>query len=235
MIARLHRARCLLLGAALASLAGSAQAQDDDLTPASHSYVSPERFIIELRGGPYRPDMGSDPSFRTFFSDDSGPLLGLELDAIALRIDDALYVTGGGSIGLTRYSGNAIGPSGRVSEDTTFSILPLTALATLRIDALPRMLGVPFIFAGKVGWQWARWSTSTGTRDDASGWSLGLFYAGQLALDLDTFEPAAARVMDEEWSINHSYVLFEVYHFAPTRRSLPIGDTQWLLGLGFVF
>lgn len=238
MTARLQCVSCLLLGLllGLASLSGNAAAQqDDDLVPATRDYVSPERFIFEARGGPYSPDMDSDASFRTFFSDDSGPMLGLEIDAIALRLDDILYATVGGSIGLSRYSGNALGPSGRVSEDTTFAIIPLTALATLRIDALPRKLSVPFIFAGKIGHQWAHWSTSTGARDDANGWSLGLYYAGQIALDLDTFERAAARAMDEEWGINHSFVLFEVYRFAPNDKSLPIGDTAWLLGLGFVF
>ncbi|MEY4577076.1 MAG: hypothetical protein RL701_1779, partial [Pseudomonadota bacterium] len=59
--------------------------------------------------------------------------------------------------------------------------------------------------------------------------------SGQLALDLDTFEPGGARALDEEWGINHSYVFFEVQHFFPSAKSLEIGGTSWLLGLGFVF
>jgi hypothetical protein len=208
---------------------------DEDLLPASRNYVSPERFIVEFRVGPYTPDMDGNRSFRTFFSDDLGPMLDAEIDVIAFRLDDILYLTAGGSIGHTSFTGSALGPSGPVSEETSLSIIPLVALASLRIDALPRKLNVPFTFGGKLGWEWARWSTATGARDDASGWSVGPFFAGQLALDLDTFEPGAARAMDEEWGINHSFVLFELYHFAPTADSLPIGSTAWVLGLGFTF
>jgi hypothetical protein len=226
------------LGAALTLLAAApASAQlADDLIPASRSFVSPEHFVVEFKGGPYDPEFDGVNSFSTFFNDDSGPFLGLELSYIALRVPDILYVTVGGGIGLTRYDGNALDPAGvRVSEETTFSMIPLTALASLRIDALSRNFSIPFNFAGKIGWQWAHWSTGTGKRDDASGWSLGLLYGGQIALDLDTLEPSAARTMDEEWGINHSFVFFELYRFDPTSDSLPIGDTAWSLGLGFTF
>lgn len=236
-----HTARQLcasLLVCALSWLgASSARAQmDDDLLPASHDYVSSEHFVIEFRGGPYTPDMGGTNSFKSFYNDDLGPHLGLELSYIAFRQPDILYLTIGGGLGLTRFDASAVDTTGTtVSEETTFSIIPLTAIGSVRFDALPRKLGIPFIFAGKIGWEWAYWSTSTGKRDDASGWSLGLVYGGQIALDLDTLEPSAARTMDEEWGINHSYVLFELYRFDPTSRSLPIGDTSWVLGLGFTF
>ncbi len=229
----------LVLGTfvALAALPELAHAQlDDDLIPATKSFVSPERFIVVFRGGPYTPNTGSDKTFKTFYGGDSGPLLDLELNAIALRVPKVLYVNVGGSVGMASYSGRALGPSGTVvSEKTTFTINPLVAMGSLRIDALPRLLKVPFIFTGKAGWEWAHWSTGTGTRTDATGWSVGPFYAGELALDLDTFEPAAARSMDEEWGINHTFIALEIYHFAPTSKSLPIGATAWLVGLGFNF
>ena len=41
--------------------------------------------------------------------------------------------------------------------------------------------------------------------------------------------------MDEEWGINHSFVLFEVYSVFPSEKSLPLGGTNWLVGLGFNF
>ena len=74
----------------------------------------------------------------------------------------------------------------------------------------------------------------SGNQDDANGWSLGLVYAGQVALDLDTFEPSAARRMDEEWSINHSFLFFEIAGFEPNSDSVPLGDLTWSLGLGFI-
>jgi hypothetical protein len=112
---------------------------------------------------------------------------------------------------------------------------PLNLLATVRFDALARKLSVPFIITGKLGYQWARWSTESGGAEDADGWSVGLLWAAQLALDLDAFEPSAARNMDEEWGINHSFLFFELNRFSPSEQSLPIGGTAWCAGLGFNF
>jgi hypothetical protein len=163
--------------------------------------------------------------------------LAAEVGAVAYRLPNILYLTLDGGIGYVHYSGSAIDATkgSTVTEKTTFTIVPLTALGTLRFDALPRKLHIPFILTGKVGWEWASWSTSTGTITDASGWAVGPVFAGQVALDLDTFEPSAARMMDEEWGINHSFIFLEMYSFNPLRKSLPIGTTTWALGLGFIF
>ena len=237
---RLH---ALLLMAASAALAisGPAAAQDlshtdPHLEPAARKYESPERFILELRGGPSSPDVTQQSQYGTFFKSDSGPNLGLQLDGIVYRKPRFFYVTAGGGIGLINFSGGALaqGTGQVVSEQTTLSLVPLTAMLGLRIDALARKFGVPLIFAGKLGWEWAHWDTNTGTRDDASGWSLGPVFAAQVALDLDAIEPHGARNLDEEWGINHTYVFGEMYHFATTHKSLPLGDTNWLIGLGFV-
>ena len=59
--------------------------------------------------------------------------------------------------------------------------------------------------------------------------------SAQLALDLATFEPGGARALDEEWGINHTYLFGEVFYFTPTSKSLDLGTTTWLLGLGLVF
>jgi hypothetical protein len=234
--------RAALVGlAALTALGafspGSAAAQqDDDLIPTARNWISPERFILEVRVGPYRPDRSEVPAFHTFFSDDVGPLLAVELDVIAYRLDEILYVTGAGGIGTVSYDGNTLDELGdSTSEETGFTMTPLNLLATLRIDALARKLSVPFIVTGKLGYQWARWSTESGGAEDADGWSVGLLWAAQLALDLDAFEPSAARNMDEEWGINHSFLFFELYGFEPSEQSLPIGNTAWCGGLGFNF
>jgi hypothetical protein len=228
----------LLLLAASAAWSGAAHAQSDASTiPAARKISSPERFVIELRGGPYQPDLGGNGAFDRFFGGDSGPLLGLQISYIAYRVPDIAYVTFGGGFSWVNFSGAAVAVngSGDVTEETSLVLLPLSAVASLRIDALPRKLGLPFIFAGKIGWQWAFWDTDTGAKNDASGWAVGLLYGGQLALDLDSFDSAAARSLDEEWGINHSYLFFEVYRFSPTSASLPVGGTGWVLGLGFNF
>ncbi len=225
----------LLLWAASAAVGGGAHAQSDASTiPAARNVSTPERYIIELRGGPYQPDLGS---FDRFFGGDLGPYLGLQVSYILYRLPNIAYLAAGGGFGWSNYSGAAIAVngSGNVTEETSLTLLPLSAIAQIRLDVLPRKLGIPFLLAAKVGWQWAFWDTSTGAQNDASGWSTGLLYAGQLALDLDSFDSAAARSLDEEWGINHSYLFFEIYRFSPTSASLPIGGTGWVLGLGFNF
>jgi hypothetical protein len=86
-----------------------------------------------------------------------------------------------------------------------------------------------------VGWRWTQWDTNTGKIDDAAGWSLGPVVTGQIALDLDTFEPGGARALDEEWGINHTFLLAEVSYYATTDKSLPVGGTSWSIGLGVAF
>lgn len=216
---------CLLSGGALAQM-------EEDLIPPTRNFVSPEHFAFELRVGPYTPNA---PGFDSFY-DDRGPLLGIEFDYFPLRVPDIVYVGLGGLVGNAAYSAGALTATGsRASEKSDFDIIPVTMLAVARVDVLPRKFSVPFIFTGKLGYTWAHWSTSTGGVQDAKGWSRGLHWAGQLGLDLDTFEPAAARAMDEEWGINHSFAFFELWGFVPSASSLEIGDTSWVAGLGFVF
>jgi hypothetical protein len=227
----------LLLMAASAAGSGAAHAQSDANTiPAARNFMSPERFIIELRGGPYQPS-SSNGAFDQFFGGDSGPQLGMQLSYIAYRLPEIAYLTVGGGFAWINFTGKAVAVSGaaNVSEETTLTLLPLTAIGSIRVDALARKLGIPFILAGKLGWQWTHWDTNTGAKDDASGWSVGVVYGAQLALDLDSFDSAAARSMDEEWGINHSFAFFEIYRFSPTNASLPVGGTAWVLGLGFNF
>jgi len=232
---RIHAA---LLACVFATLLPSSLAHaqlDEDLAPPARKFESPERLAIELRLGPYQPQ--DNATFDQYFRGDDGLMLGLELDVIAYRIPNILYLSGGGSIGWANYTGQTIDETTgeRAAEETELELIPLSLLGVARFDALARKFGIPFILTGKLGYSWVHWSTSAGGADTASGWSLGLAYAGQLALDLDSFEPAAARVMDEEWGINHSFLFFELYGFSPTSESHPVGDLTWTVGLGFVF
>ena len=233
----MSRWKLLLLSAASALAPATVFAQTDANTiPAARALSSPERYIVELRGGPFSPGTDND-AYTRYFGDDSGPFLGFQLSYIMYRVPDIVYATIGGGFGWANVSGAASAVVGddAVDEETSLVILPISAVASIRLDVLPRKFHVPFILTGKLGFTWAHWDANTGQKDDASGWSLGPVFAGQLALDLDTFDSSAARSLDEEWGINHSFLFFEVQHFATTEKSLPIGGTGWLVGLGFNF
>lgn len=226
---------CAVVGAMMAFTEPAAAQIDDDADASPRSFESAEHFGLEFRIGPYSPDMGGNDAFDTFFDDDIGPMLAIEFDVIAWRLPKVLSIAGGGIIGRAGYDGTTLSATGvETSEETTFEIIPLDLLLVLRIDALSRQLSVPLNFAGKIGYQWAHWDTNSGGHDDASGWSRGLVWAAQFALDLDTLEPRQARMLDEEYGINHSFLFFELFGFEPSASSLEIGGLQWTAGLGFV-
>jgi hypothetical protein len=245
------RGVCLLamLGAGQLLSARTAQAQDSTradtqgqaeldphFKPATRRFESPERFMVELHGGPYTPDL-ENQSYGRYFQGDSGPNLGVQVDGIVYRQPKTFYLTVGGGLGLLNFSGDATATATgvTVAEKTTLSIVPLMATVGFRLDVLPRRLHIPLILGARLGWEWAHWDTNTGARNDASGWSLGPVISAQVAIDLDSFESSSARNLDEEWGINHTYVFGEVFRFAPVGSQLPIGTTSWLLGLGLVF
>jgi hypothetical protein len=202
--------------------------------PAHRKIESPERFFLELKGGPYK--LFSGENYEDVFAGDSGPAFLLQLEGIVFRWPSVLYVTAGGGVGYIGFDAPARGEDGReTTEETTLSLVPLTASATLRLDVLPRKLGIPVIFAARAGWRWTQWDTNTGKTNDAAGWSLGPVLTAQVALDLDSFEPGGARALDEEWGINHTFVLAEVTYYGTTEKSLPVGGTSWAIGLGVAF
>lgn len=225
-----------LFACGLFSTRAQAQATYEDENPPSRKFVSSEHFAVEFRVGPYQPDMGRNNAFKTFFGGDQGPLLGIELDVVAYRVPDMVYLGAGGRIASAHFDGKTLDSAGTgTAEDTTLSYVPLDALAVVRFDGLARKLSVPFIITGKLGYTWAHWTAQTGKLADTSGWSVGVTWGTQLALDLDTFDRKAARTMDEEWGINHSFLFFELFGFSPSSRSLPVGNTAWSAGLGFTF
>lgn len=219
--------------AALLTNVAAAQT-DDDYAPAHRDFSSREWVALELRIGPYTPQVGT-PSFKQVFEDDNGLMLAVELDAIAYRLPDIAYFAVGTGIGHARYSGGAFTMSGeRADEETVFKLVPITLLAVARIDVLARKLSIPLIFTAKLGYRWGLWWASTGGQSEDSGNSGGIAWGLQAALDLDFFDMRAARVMDEEWGINHSFIFFEMYGSRTSGDALPIGDTTWAAGLGFV-
>lgn len=198
--------------------------------------ASPERFNLEFRVGVYEPQL-SGTVFESVFGDDQGPSLGVEWGTHIYRIP---YVGPVGlSVGFNRigYSANAFvqgSTTERSSEQTTLTLWPIHALGFLRVDALAREANIPLVVTGKIGWDVVLWSTETGEVEEGSGYSQGLRWAAQVALELDFLEPRAARMLDQEWGINHAYLFFEYYGSGAT-GDLDLSATTWAAGLGFQF
>ena len=206
----------------------------EDLIPPDRNFASPERFNIEFHAGPFSPGL---QEFQNFFADDKGPMLELELGVIAYKVPDLIDFSLDAGLGYAVFTGQAVerGTQNRIDEETELSLVPLSLLAVARIDALPRKLSVPVILTGKLGYSWIFWSSTKGAVDSGNDISHGLRWAAQVALDLDTFEPAVARAMDEEWGINHAFLFFELWGFKAVGDSLKLNDFTWSAGLGFNF
>ncbi|MDQ3034762.1 MAG: MXAN_2562 family outer membrane beta-barrel protein [Myxococcota bacterium] len=214
------------------SIVGSSYAIDPVFVPSS------EGFTLELRMGGYQPSLGA--SFGATFGGDLGPFIGAELDVHLFRIPYIGPVAIGASFGWAEWSGNATAATGETSVGTTgLSLVNMNLLAVLRIDGLARYLDVPMVFSAKIGPDFGYWQTGAGGTTQAEGWSIGLRWAAQAALELDFLEPRAARRLDDEWGINHTEIFFELFGSTMGQWSdsqLPIGaDLAWVAGLGFTF
>jgi hypothetical protein len=215
--------------------AASAQYFDDTEMGAQEEFATPENFAVELRVGTYQPDIGA--AFDRFFGTDQGPLLAFEFDYLFLRLDGWLSFGLGTGFGWVEYDGKALTPGGtQSSEDTRLTLNPIPVLAVLRIDALARQLEIPLLLTGKFGGDFVLWNESTGSTG-YSNVSIGMHWAVQAALELDFFERRAARALDEQWGINHTFVFFEVFG-STAESTLPVGPKNgwaWSTGLGLIF
>ena len=119
-------------------------------------------------------------------------------------------------------------------EELSFLVLPFSGMFVARIDVLARELNIPFIFTGKIGFDAIYWDSDKGEADEASGTTFGLHWALQAALELDFFDRRAARALDEEWGINHSFFFFE-YFGMEAGGSPTVGGRSWTMGLGLIF
>ncbi len=213
---------------------------------------SPEWFNLEFRGGPYVPGVGNS-SAKDIFGSDKGLLWAIEVDLLFLRIPYVGQLGAGLGFGWSGYKAKALKASGtgstpemttdssgnstfaRSGESTDLTLLPLTSQAILLVDGLSRELQIPLIFIGKLGMDSVFWNTNTGVRDDADGIALGLRWGLQVGLELDFLDRDSARMLDEEYGMNHTRLFFELYgsKAGSQKHSLPVGDTTFALGLAF--
>jgi hypothetical protein len=246
------------LGLALA-WTGSARAQSDILEREpteelpGQRFRSPQRFAVEVKFGPYRPDVDSEfpqsgPNMRTPYKDYYGNgrhlFSALELDYQILHLFGSLGI--GAGVGYFSVTGTApVGNgSGLPSGDTSgFTVVPVSLSAVYRFDHFLETRNVPLVPFGKLGLDWAYWQITDGNGEIAHdamgntgrGGTLGWHASAGLALVLDWLDPEAARDFDADIGVNHTALAFEYTHadISGLGRSgrLHVGDTTWTLGL----
>jgi hypothetical protein len=110
-------------------------------------------------------------------------------------------------------------------------LYPLSALGVLRVDSLARYTVVPLTFAGKLGYEWVRFKEEKGGTTIGKGFSRGLRWGAQAAFELDILERSSARRLDDDFGVNHTFLLFEYYQ-SDTKGT---GNRSFQFGLGFQF
>lgn len=187
---------------------------------------SPQWFAFELKLGPYQP---SYPSFKETFGDDRGWLFATEVDITAYHVPYVGQLAAGLGWGWVNYDARAAAlPSGQSGEETELTFYPMSLLAVLRVDALARYTVVPLTFAGKLGADFVRWKAETGGAKDGDGLNKGLRWGAQAAFELDVIDEKSTRRLDEDFGINHTYLLFEFFE----SRTGGSADKSFLFGIG---
>jgi hypothetical protein len=214
---------------------------------------SPQNMAVEIRLGPYLPDVdsefgnGSQP-FTDHFGTKDRWMLGLELDWQLLKLDRIGSLGPGVGFGYTTMeSTDYHDPAGdddrdEAAEGSTLKVMPFYGVAVLRIDALAKRTPVPLMFFGKAGvgygmW-WASYASSVDTADDGSkakDTSWGTHWTLGAAFLLDALDPRSANNMDATNGINNSYVFVEWYNSdlsgLGSKSTMQIGDSTWIAGL----
>ena len=248
-----------LLG--LPGLLLAAWLQPADASPGheQRSYESPQYFAFEFKLGPYKPNIDSEfdgaaSPYADLFGDSSALLFRGEFDVQFVRLAGSLGI--GFSAGYARDSAAALVDTGgtgtpsdsseRSAGTTKIELVPISLLAVYRFDWLARRLSIPLVPFAKAGFNYTIWrikrgdgSTASVDGDDASGGSAGFQFNLGMALQLDVLEPSAAKTLDSDMGINHSYVFIELVHCTAdgfgSDEKLNVGDTTWQAGLAFEF
>ena len=240
------------LAAAALLAAPDAHAVDFGTKATEHPFRSPQNFELELRLGPYYPQVDSDPNlngqrpFEKNFGTKNRVSVGLELDWQMFRIPHLGTIGPGVGVAYVGMSRDVTTVSGRQSGDTTtLAIYPFTGIAVLRADAFWRDMGIPLVPYGKAGLGLGLWRASnaggTAVADNVKGKgsSWGTSFALGVSFALDSIDKGASRNMDNSTGINNTYVFLEASWLTLNgigqSNALHVGSNTWTAGLAFEF
>jgi hypothetical protein len=142
----------------------------------------------------------------------------------------------------------------RSGDQTALNVMPFSLLAVYRFDYLAQRYHVPFVPYFKIGLAYYVWWIENGSGSTASfvppgktkeqsqpgyGGTFGWVLNPGISFLLDVIDPSAARTMDAELGINHTYLFFEL-HYADisgfgASNKMNLSDTTYNTGIAFEF
>jgi hypothetical protein len=206
---------------------------------------SPQRFALELRFGPYRPNVDDEfplqRPYETAFGPSKKPFyFGLEFDWQFLRIPKIATLGVGGSWGYSHASGTArfVFDNSPSAEETNMTIMPMYGVGVLRADYLARETVVPLVGYVKAGLGYGLWWSSNDIATQAKGHTWGTHFALGGMLLLDALDEHSAVELDNEWGINNTYFYVEWmkanldgFNHTGDHSVMHIGTNTWMMGL----
>lgn len=211
---------------------------------------SPRNVMVELKFGPFRPEVDREFRGKTPWADAFGQsqflMTQLELDWEFFTKVGVLAL--GGTIGYSRAQGHSRTPDGEKAEDSTsFHLLPLSLSLIYRFDWAAHRYSVPLVpvvKGGMDGWFW--WATNgvgqvSRSQDEVAG--RGLTFGGHVSVGLmfllDVLAQGMAKTFDNELGVNNSY-LFAEYRWSwiddfGSSKSIRLSYRNFLAGIAFEF
>lgn len=239
------------LGATLAVVAPATPAAAQVVQSEFGPYRSPQHFALELRFGPYRPDIDSEfggerTPHKDFFGNSRRLMSQIEFDYQFLHHVGTAAI--GLGVGYFTESGKNLTASGEETEDTTtLRLFPFSLSAVYRFDLLYERFRIPLVPYGKIGLDYVVWTITNGNGDvpedpvggRGQGGTWGWHAAAGLSLVLDFLDPVSAQQFDAEMGVNHTHLFVELGSWNVNglgmANKLRVGDTTWVGGLLFEF
>lgn len=219
------KARWLLLGVLVFQLLAvrTAEARYYDIQSAYEP--SPQWFAVELKFGPYKPDIDSELGsgggpYEDIFGRKLRLMTQLTFDVQFLKKHGTLGV--GGTMGIFTAQGKALLESGEPSSDTTsINVIPMILQLVYRWDYAAKRWNVPLVPYVRAGFVYAFYwitqgsgnlarFTTSGAKAHGGVWGYQINVG--LAFLLDVLEPSSAKRLDSEMGVNHTYLFCEFVH-----------------------
>jgi len=242
---RRSRAIIVLVLMAGAGARSASATTEDVLAPVSTA--SDSGWNVELRFGPYRPDVDSEFADRgqsarpyaQIFSSSQHLMMQLEIDRQLSHWAGTWAVgVGVGYFNVTAAALSADSQS-RSGDETSLRLIPLSASVVYRADLLRRRYHSPLVPYAKGGLDCSFWRISDTSQPDFDGHTFGWHAAAGITLDLSPLDPEAAESLRRESGVDQIALFGEAAYYRldnfGSGSALRVGDTTWFAGVMLEF
>lgn len=224
--------------------------------PVVFAEESPRDMVLEIKFGPYRPDIDSEPGligapYSKVFGDSQMFLSRVEFDYEVYK--EAGTIAVGLSVGYGQQTGSGLLKDNKKSNDeTTFHVFPISLDFVYRFDWLARNKNVPLVPNLKSGLDCYVWwitngvgqisqyrDPNTGEISKGRGATFGGHVTFGLSFLLDFLAPEMAQTFDTDVGVNDTYLFAEftlswINNFK-AKDGFDLSSRTFMAGIAFEF